>query len=70
MKFKDCVLRGYYEEDGTHIIELSMDRIVYFYRNKEMPSLEDTIFFAAEELQLKKPFKIIFVEGEREKNEE
>lgn len=65
MKINKCVKRAYYEEDGTYIVEIDLHSIVIYYRNKGkfVPLMEDVQLEIMEELGLKKPFKIIFVEG-------
>lgn len=63
MKYKDCI-KSTYEENGIYTVEVDMIKLVQKCRGKEIPSIEDVQFAIKDELELERPYKIIFVEGE------
>lgn len=65
MKINKCVNRTYYEDDNTYVVEVDLNRLVLYYRDKGsyVPAMEDVELQIIKELGLKKPFKILFVKG-------
>ena len=65
MKINKCVNRTYYEDDNTYVVEVDLNRLVLYYRDKGsyVPAMEDVELQIIKELGLKKPFKILFMKG-------
>ena len=43
MKINKCVNRTYYEDDNTYVVEVDLNRLVLYYRDKGsyVPAMED-----------------------------